>query len=92
MPAGCDSAIGGDTRGGTQVTGSRHGGSGYVRGMETILRPLTVVGGSILLTLVIGWATDLLLRKADARHPETPLWGCCAEPASRTRSCSARRC
>ncbi|MFE0904138.1 mechanosensitive ion channel family protein [Streptomyces rochei] len=43
--------------------------------METILRPLTVVGGSILLTLVIGWATDLLLRKADARHPETPLWG-----------------
>ncbi|MEG3626210.1 mechanosensitive ion channel family protein [Streptomyces poriticola] len=43
--------------------------------METILRPLTVVGGSVVLTLLIGWATDLLLRKADARHPETPLWG-----------------
>ncbi|MDQ0403269.1 mechanosensitive ion channel family protein [Streptomyces sp. NBC_01723] len=43
--------------------------------METILRPLIVVGGSVLLTLVIGWATDLLLRKADGRHPETPLWG-----------------
>ncbi|MFY1676484.1 MULTISPECIES: mechanosensitive ion channel family protein [unclassified Streptomyces] len=43
--------------------------------METVLRPLTVVGGSVVLTLIIGWATDLLLRKADARHPETPLWG-----------------
>ena len=43
--------------------------------METILRPLIVVGGSVLLTLVIGWATDLLLRMADGRHPETPLWG-----------------
>ncbi|WP_320776229.1 mechanosensitive ion channel family protein [Streptomyces sp. CRN 30] len=43
--------------------------------METILRPLIVVGGSVALTLLIGWATDLLLRKADERHPETPLWG-----------------
>ncbi|MFK0115940.1 mechanosensitive ion channel family protein [Streptomyces sp. NPDC090994] len=43
--------------------------------MENILRPLIVVGGSVLLTLVIGWATDLLLRKADERHHETPLWG-----------------
>ncbi|MEU4654175.1 mechanosensitive ion channel domain-containing protein [Streptomyces sp. NPDC023723] len=43
--------------------------------METILRPLIVVGGSVLLTLVIGWATDRLLRKADDRHHETPLWG-----------------
>ncbi|MFF5492973.1 mechanosensitive ion channel family protein [Streptomyces aquilus] len=43
--------------------------------MENVLRPLTVIGGSVLLTLVIGWATDLLLRKADARHSETPLWG-----------------
>ncbi|MFD3840556.1 mechanosensitive ion channel family protein [Streptomyces sp. NPDC058642] len=43
--------------------------------MENVLRPLIVVGGSVLLTLVIGWATDLLLRKADGRHHETPLWG-----------------
>ncbi|WP_414930536.1 mechanosensitive ion channel family protein [Streptomyces sp. SHP 1-2] len=43
--------------------------------MENILRPLIVVGGSVLLTLALGWATDLLLRKADARHRETPLWG-----------------
>ncbi|MFF7067668.1 mechanosensitive ion channel family protein [Streptomyces pseudovenezuelae] len=43
--------------------------------MENVLRPLIVVGGSVLLTLVIGWATDLLLRKADARHSETPMWG-----------------
>ncbi|MFD5714269.1 mechanosensitive ion channel family protein [Streptomyces pharetrae] len=42
--------------------------------MENILRPLIVVGGSVLLTLVIGWATDLLLRRADERHGETPLW------------------
>ncbi|MFI8187972.1 mechanosensitive ion channel family protein [Streptomyces sp. NPDC085946] len=43
--------------------------------MENLLRPLIVVGGSVVLTLAIGWATDLLLRKADARHHETPLWG-----------------
>jgi len=43
--------------------------------MENVLRPLIVIGGSVLLTLLIGWATDLLLRKADARHSETPLWG-----------------
>ncbi|MFD4597429.1 mechanosensitive ion channel family protein [Streptomyces sp. NPDC058464] len=43
--------------------------------MENVLRPLIVVGGAVVLTLLIGWATDLLLRKADARHSETPLWG-----------------
>lgn len=43
--------------------------------MENVLRPLIVIGGSVLLTLVIGWATDLLLRKADERHNETPMWG-----------------
>ena len=43
--------------------------------METILRPLLVIGGSVLLTLLIGWATDLVMRKADERHGETPLWG-----------------
>ncbi|MGW4735801.1 mechanosensitive ion channel family protein [Streptomyces shenzhenensis] len=42
--------------------------------MEIVLRPLIVVGGCVVLTLLIGWATDLLLRKADARHNETPLW------------------
>ncbi|MEV7285770.1 mechanosensitive ion channel domain-containing protein [Streptomyces sp. NPDC093252] len=43
--------------------------------MENLLRPLIVIGGSVLLTLVIGWATDLLLRKADDRHGGTSLWG-----------------
>ncbi|MYS88111.1 MULTISPECIES: mechanosensitive ion channel family protein [Streptomyces] len=43
--------------------------------MENLLRPLIVVGGSVVLTLVIGWATDFLLRKADERHHDTPLWG-----------------
>ncbi|MDF3297082.1 mechanosensitive ion channel family protein [Streptomyces tropicalis] len=43
--------------------------------MENVLRPLIVLGGSVVLTLVVGWATDLLLRKADERHHETPLWG-----------------
>ncbi|MFI6929086.1 mechanosensitive ion channel family protein [Streptomyces sp. NPDC050287] len=43
--------------------------------MENLLRPLIVVGGSVTLTLLIGWATDLLLRKADERHHETPMWG-----------------
>ncbi|MCX4761303.1 mechanosensitive ion channel family protein [Streptomyces sp. NBC_01275] len=43
--------------------------------MEILLRPVIVVGGSVVLTLLIGWATDRLLRKADDRHPETSLWG-----------------
>ncbi|MFJ8532560.1 mechanosensitive ion channel family protein [Streptomyces sp. NPDC093591] len=43
--------------------------------MENILRPLIVIGGSVLLTVIIGWATDRLMRKADDRHSETPLWG-----------------
>ncbi|WP_445524118.1 mechanosensitive ion channel family protein [Streptomyces cyslabdanicus] len=42
--------------------------------MENVLRPLIVAGGSVVLTLVIGWATDLLLRKADARHHDQPVW------------------
>ncbi|MEU1403542.1 mechanosensitive ion channel domain-containing protein [Streptomyces sp. NPDC005728] len=42
--------------------------------MENILRPLTVVGGAVLLTLALGWATDRLLHKADERSPGTPLW------------------
>ncbi|MFI5755293.1 mechanosensitive ion channel family protein [Streptomyces sp. NPDC051569] len=43
--------------------------------MENVLRPLIVLGGSVLLTLALGWAVDILLRRADDRHPETPLWG-----------------
>ncbi|MBJ6638306.1 mechanosensitive ion channel [Streptomyces sp. DHE7-1] len=42
--------------------------------MENVLRPLIVIGSSVALTLAIGWATDRLLRKADARNSETPLW------------------
>lgn len=40
-----------------------------------MLRPLTVIGGSLVVTLLAGWLLDLLLRRADARHSETPLWG-----------------
>ncbi|MEU6392638.1 mechanosensitive ion channel domain-containing protein [Streptomyces sp. NPDC046939] len=43
--------------------------------MENVLRPLIVVGGSVVLTLLIGWAVDQLLQRADRRHHETPLWG-----------------
>lgn len=43
--------------------------------MENVLRPLIVVGGSVVLTLLIGWAVDRVLRKADARHQESSLWG-----------------
>lgn len=42
--------------------------------MNSALRLLTVLGGSVLLTAAAGWAVDLLLRRTDARHPETPLW------------------
>ncbi|MGR8011101.1 mechanosensitive ion channel family protein [Streptomyces hypolithicus] len=43
--------------------------------MENVLRPLIVFGGAVLLTLVVGWAADVLLRRTDVRHHETPLWG-----------------
>jgi hypothetical protein len=42
---------------------------------EEVLRPLVVVGGSVLVTLAAGVLTDILLRRADTRHHETPLWG-----------------
>ncbi|MBT2392835.1 mechanosensitive ion channel family protein [Streptomyces maoxianensis] len=42
--------------------------------MENVLRPLIVIGGSVVLTLLLGWVVDLLLRRVDDRHPETPLW------------------
>ncbi|MFF4395784.1 mechanosensitive ion channel family protein [Streptomyces sp. NPDC001480] len=43
--------------------------------MENVLRPLIVIGSAVALTLLIGWATDRLLQKADERNHETPLWG-----------------
>ncbi|MFI7317413.1 mechanosensitive ion channel family protein [Streptomyces venezuelae] len=43
--------------------------------MENVLRPLIVVGGSVVLTVVVGYLVDILLRRADERHHETPLWG-----------------
>ncbi|MGH3310362.1 MAG: mechanosensitive ion channel family protein [Streptomyces sp.] len=43
--------------------------------MDNVLRPIIVFGGAILLAFAVAWATDRLLRRIDARHPETPLWG-----------------
>ncbi|MFI1680222.1 mechanosensitive ion channel family protein [Streptomyces sp. NPDC020607] len=43
--------------------------------MENVLRPLIVVGGSVVLTVVVGYLVDVLLRRADERHHDTPLWG-----------------
>ncbi|MEU6843643.1 mechanosensitive ion channel domain-containing protein [Streptomyces sp. NPDC046716] len=43
--------------------------------MENVLRPVIVIGGSVLITLLVGWAVDRLLQRADRRHHETPLWG-----------------
>lgn len=43
--------------------------------MESLLRLALVLGGSALVTFAAGRAADLFLRHADARHPETPLWG-----------------
>lgn len=43
--------------------------------MENVLRPLIVLGGTAVITLAAGWLLDLLLRRADGRHHETPLWG-----------------
>ncbi|MEJ8647522.1 mechanosensitive ion channel domain-containing protein [Streptomyces sp. MS1.AVA.3] len=43
--------------------------------MEDVLRPVAVIGGAVLLTLILVWLTDRALRRIDAAHPETPLWG-----------------
>ncbi|MFJ2391281.1 mechanosensitive ion channel family protein [Streptomyces sp. NPDC087843] len=43
--------------------------------MENVLRPVIVVGGSVVLALLIGWSVDRLLRRVDDRHSETSLWG-----------------
>ncbi|KPI11917.1 MscS Mechanosensitive ion channel [Actinobacteria bacterium OV450] len=42
---------------------------------DTVLRPIAVLVGALVVTLIAGWLLDLLLRRADARHGETPLWG-----------------
>ncbi|REK84697.1 mechanosensitive ion channel family protein [Streptomyces inhibens] len=43
--------------------------------MEDVLRPVVVVGGSLVITLVLVWLADRALCRIDAAHPETPLWG-----------------
>ncbi len=43
--------------------------------MDDVLRPFLVIGGTIALTLIIGWAIDRALRAADRRHPDTRMWG-----------------
>lgn len=60
--------------------------------MEDVLRPLIVFGGSVVLTLMLGWATDRLLRKADARHSETPMWELLRRGRIPYRCSSARPC
>ncbi|MEU3479730.1 mechanosensitive ion channel domain-containing protein [Streptomyces sp. NPDC033753] len=43
--------------------------------MESVIRLAISLGGSALAAFVVCRAADLLARFADARHPETPLWG-----------------
>ncbi|MGW7491900.1 mechanosensitive ion channel family protein [Streptomyces sp. NPDC054786] len=43
--------------------------------MEDVVRPVVVIGGAVLLALILVWLTDRALRRIDAAHPETPLWG-----------------
>ncbi|WP_371615461.1 mechanosensitive ion channel family protein [Streptomyces sp. NBC_00454] len=40
-----------------------------------LLRPIVVVAATLAVTLLAGWLLDVALRRADARHSETPLWG-----------------
>lgn len=42
--------------------------------MQNVVRPVAVAGGAVVLTLAVGWVVDMALRRADAQHPETPLW------------------
>ena len=44
-------------------------------GMENLLRPLIVIGGSVVLTLLIGWRPTCCCARPTQRHHETPLWG-----------------
>lgn len=43
--------------------------------LEAVLRPITVVGGSIVVTFVLVWLIDRTLLRIDTRNPQTPLWG-----------------
>lgn len=43
--------------------------------MENVLRPLVVFGGAVVLAFAVAWGVDRLLRRMDARRPQTPLWG-----------------
>ncbi len=43
--------------------------------LEDVLRPLVVIGGAVLLAFVLVQLADRALRRIDAAHPETPLWG-----------------
>lgn len=43
--------------------------------MHDLLRPLVVLGGTVGLTLLVGWVADRVLRVADRKSPGTPLWG-----------------
>ena len=42
--------------------------------MDDVLRPLLVIGGTLLLTVVLGWLIDRALCAADRRRPDTRLW------------------
>ncbi|MEV4439843.1 mechanosensitive ion channel domain-containing protein [Streptomyces sp. NPDC049577] len=43
--------------------------------MENVLRPLAVIGGALVITIVVGWAADQTVRRIAERRPEDPLWG-----------------
>ncbi|MFH8569669.1 mechanosensitive ion channel family protein [Streptomyces sp. NPDC017993] len=43
--------------------------------MEDVLRPIAVIGGSIVVTLILVQLADRALIRIDNAHPETPLWG-----------------
>ena len=43
--------------------------------MENVLRPLIVIGGSVVLTLLIGWATDRAAAQGRRTAQRDPLWG-----------------
>ena len=43
--------------------------------MQDVLRPVLVIGGTLTLTVLIGWLIDRLLRAADERRHDTRLFG-----------------
>ena len=62
------------------------------RAMENVLRPLIVIGGSVVLTLLVGWARRPTAAQGRRTAPRDPAVGSAAPlPHAAAASCCSRR-